>query len=61
MGRAVGAAVVVRLEDWLSTSGFDGIGMVTGGIFVLVVLLFRRGLFGSLQALLDHLVHRRRP
>ena len=46
-GGAVGAALVVNLEDQLSQAGFTLIGLVTGGIFVLVVLLFRRGLWGS--------------
>ena len=46
-GGALGAALVVLLEDYLSTSGFDGIGIVTGTVFVLVVLLFRQGLWGA--------------
>jgi branched-chain amino acid transport system permease protein len=60
-GAVAGSAVVVSLEDQLATSGFNGTGIILGGIFVVVVLLFRRGLFGSLQALLDRLVHRHRP
>ena len=47
-GGVVGAGLVVELEDVLSQSGFTLIGLVTGGIFVLVVLLFRRGLLGTL-------------
>jgi branched-chain amino acid transport system permease protein len=50
-GGVLGAAIVVRLEDWLSFSGFEAIGLVTGGIFVLVVLLFRRGVWGSVATL----------
>ncbi|NJP33872.1 branched-chain amino acid ABC transporter permease [Micromonospora thermarum] len=50
-GGVLGAAIVVRLEDWLSFSGFEAIGLVTGGIFVLVVLLFRRGIWGTASAL----------
>ncbi len=46
-GSTLGAALVVQLEDYLSTSGFDGIGIVTGTVFVLVVLLFRQGLWGA--------------
>lgn len=46
-GGVLGAAAVVRLEDWLSFSGFEQIGLVTGGIFVLAVLLFRRGVWGT--------------
>jgi branched-chain amino acid transport system permease protein len=37
----------VQLEDVLTTAGFDGTGIVTGAVFVLVVLLFRRGLWGT--------------
>lgn len=51
-GGVVGAALVVNLEDQLSQAGFTLIGLVTGGIFVLVVLLFRRGLWGSVVWLL---------
>jgi branched-chain amino acid transport system permease protein len=46
-GGVVGAALLVRLEDWLSFSGFEAIGLVTGALFVVVVLLFRRGLWGT--------------
>jgi branched-chain amino acid transport system permease protein len=50
-GSVLGAVLVVRLEDYLATAGFDGIGIVTGAIFVLVVLLFRRGILGTLLQL----------
>jgi branched-chain amino acid transport system permease protein len=50
-GSTLGAALVVQLEDYLSTSGFDGIGIVTGTVFVLVVLLFRQGLWGAARQL----------
>ena len=46
-GGVVGAALLVLLEDQLATAGFDGINLVTGTIFVLVVLLFRRGILGT--------------
>ncbi|WP_326794513.1 branched-chain amino acid ABC transporter permease [Streptomyces sp. NBC_01808] len=51
-GSLLGAAAVVRLEDWLSTSGFDEVGIVTGSLFILVVLLFRRGIWGTVSHLL---------
>jgi len=51
-GSLVGASVIVRLEDWLSTAGFEETGLVTGGVFILVVLLFRRGVWGTLAHLL---------
>jgi branched-chain amino acid transport system permease protein len=46
-GAALGAGLVVQLEDFLATAGFDGIGIVTGAVFVAVVMLFRRGLWGT--------------
>ncbi|GAA1413973.1 branched-chain amino acid ABC transporter permease [Catellatospora coxensis] len=55
-GPVVGSAAVTRLEDWLSFAGFEQIGLVTGAIFALTVLIFRRGLWGTLAHWL-----RRRP
>lgn len=46
-GSVLGAAVIEQLEDFLASSGFDGIGIVTGTVFVLAVLLFRRGIWGT--------------
>ncbi|HCT76749.1 MAG TPA: branched-chain amino acid ABC transporter permease [Micromonosporaceae bacterium] len=46
-GGVLGAGFLVRLEDFLSFSGFDQIGLVTGAIFVAAVLLFRRGVWGT--------------
>jgi branched-chain amino acid transport system permease protein len=62
-GSALGAALVVQLEDYLSTSGFNGIGLVTGTVFVLVVLLFRQGLWGAARQLRAAVARsvRRRP
>jgi branched-chain amino acid transport system permease protein len=51
-GSLVGAGAIVRLEDWLSTSGFQETDLVTGSVFIVVVLLFRRGLWGTLTHLL---------
>ncbi|MEV4756740.1 branched-chain amino acid ABC transporter permease [Micromonospora sp. NPDC049559] len=59
-GGLIGAAILVRLEDWLSFSGFESIGLVTGGIFVLVVLLFRKGIWGSVADLVARWSARRR-
>ncbi|MDP9397631.1 MAG: branched-chain amino acid ABC transporter permease [Actinomycetota bacterium] len=55
-GSVLGAAVIVLLEDFLASSGFNGIGIITGAIFVLVVTVFRRGLWGTAV----HLLQRRR-
>jgi len=56
-GSVVGAALLVVMEDQLATAGFDGINLVTGAVFVIVVLLFRRGILGTVRHLL--LVRRR--
>ncbi|HEX6287857.1 MAG TPA: branched-chain amino acid ABC transporter permease [Herpetosiphonaceae bacterium] len=46
-GGIVGAALVLLLRDWLS-NWTDAWGVITGAIFVLVVLSFRRGIWGTL-------------
>jgi branched-chain amino acid transport system permease protein len=51
-GGVVGAGLLVRLEDWLSFAGFESVGLVTGGLFVVVVLVFRRGIWGTAADLL---------
>lgn len=51
-GPLIGAGAVVKLQDWLSTSGFNGPGIILGGVFILVVLVFRRGVWGTLSGLL---------
>lgn len=52
-GPLLGAGIIVLLEDYLATAGIDAIGIVTGSIFVLTVLLFRRGIWGSVAALVN--------
>ena len=46
-GGIPGAFLVVTMSDQLASSGFDGIDIVTGTVFIVVVLLFRRGLWGT--------------
>ncbi|MGW5667738.1 branched-chain amino acid ABC transporter permease [Micromonospora sp. NPDC003776] len=58
-GGVIGAALLVRLEDWLSFSGFEQVGLVTGTIFVLAVLLFRKGIWGTAVALAQRWATRR--
>ncbi|TDO35203.1 branched-chain amino acid transport system permease protein [Kribbella sp. VKM Ac-2527] len=62
-GSVIGAAVIVQVEDYVATSGINigpleitGPGLITGLIFVGVVLLFRRGVWGTVA----HLLRRRR-
>jgi branched-chain amino acid transport system permease protein len=48
-GGLLGAFLVVLLADYLSSSGFDGIDLITGTVFIVVVLLFRRGIWGTVR------------
>lgn len=48
-GGILGAAIIIVMEDELASSGFEGIGIITGSVFVVVVLLFRRGVWGSIR------------
>ncbi len=58
-GGPVGALIVVQLEDTLASSGFEGIGIITGSIFVIIVLLFRHGVWGTARNLLTRLSSQR--
>ncbi|NUT37075.1 MAG: branched-chain amino acid ABC transporter permease [Hamadaea sp.] len=51
-GALFGSSFVVVLEDALSQADFASPGLVTGAIFVLAVLVFRRGLWGTVAELL---------
>ena len=59
-GGPIGAAVVVLLEDKLASSGFNGIGIITGTIFVVIVLAFRHGIWGTARNGLSAWLNRRR-
>jgi branched-chain amino acid transport system permease protein len=58
-GGVIGAVILVWLEDRLSVAGFTLVGLITGAIFVVVVLAFRRGVWGAVRALF-HRERRRR-
>jgi branched-chain amino acid transport system permease protein len=58
-GAVVGAVIVLQLEDVLATAGIDATGIVTGSIFALVVLVLRRGIWGSAAQLLRSRQQRR--
>jgi branched-chain amino acid transport system permease protein len=49
-GGLLGAAIIVKLQDYLATSGIDANELVTGCIFVVTVLVFRKGVWGTLRA-----------
>ena len=59
-GAVVGAALVVTLEDQLASSGFNGIGIVTGAIFVIIVLAFRHGIWGTARNGINGWLRKRR-
>ncbi len=56
LGPLVGAALFLLLRDFLST-WTDAWGVVTGVIFIMVILVFRQGIVGTVE----HLTRSRRP
>jgi branched-chain amino acid transport system permease protein len=59
-GGVIGAGLIVELNDYLATAGFEQIGIVTGTVFVVTVLIFRRGIWGTARHLLAVRSERRR-
>ena len=51
LGPSVGALVIVGLENLLADKVGSWVTVIMGGIFVVCVLLFRRGIVGELRAL----------
>ena len=49
MGPSVGALLVVTLENYLASVG-SWVTAITGGVFVVCVLAFRRGIVGEVRA-----------
>ncbi len=50
VGPSVGALLVVSLENYLADVG-SWVTVITGGVFVVCVLAFRRGIVGEVRAL----------
>lgn len=48
-GGIIGAFIIVVMEDELASAGFEGIGIISGTVFIVVVLLFRRGVWGTVR------------
>jgi branched-chain amino acid transport system permease protein len=48
-GGAIGAFLIVELNDYLATAGFEETGIVTGTVFAVTVLVFRRGIWGTVR------------
>jgi branched-chain amino acid transport system permease protein len=59
-GPSIGATLVVQLEDYLAGANLLGIDMVIGAVFVVVVLLFRRGIWGTAAHLIARAQRSRR-
>ena len=59
LGPVVGAGIVVTLQDVLSDRVGSWVIVIIGGIFVLCVLAFRKGVVGELQAWIER--RRTRP
>lgn len=49
VGPVVGAGVIVMLGNYLATTGFP-VTIITGAVFMVCVLVFRRGIIGELGA-----------
>jgi branched-chain amino acid transport system permease protein len=60
-GPVLGAGIIVVLEDYLATAGIDAVGVVTGAIFVVTVLVFRKGIWGTARHLLRSRARTSRP
>jgi branched-chain amino acid transport system permease protein len=50
-GGVIGAGLIVELNDYLATAGFEEIGIVTGTVFAVTVLVFRQGIWGTARRL----------
>jgi branched-chain amino acid transport system permease protein len=59
-GGPIGAGLVVVLEDRLASSGFNGVGIITGAIFIVIVLAFRHGIWGTARNGVGAWMRRRR-
>jgi branched-chain amino acid transport system permease protein len=59
-GPVVGAFIIVGLENYLASFG-EWVTVITGGIFVICVLAFRRGVVGEFMAWRAHRAARRPP
>ncbi|MGH3387566.1 MAG: branched-chain amino acid ABC transporter permease [Actinomadura sp.] len=57
-GGVIGAGLLVELNDYLATAGFQEIGIVSGTLFVIIVMVFRKGIWGTAR---DVLVARSTP
>jgi branched-chain amino acid transport system permease protein len=59
-GPLVGAGIIITMQNYLAGFG-EWVLVIQGGIFVVVVLLFRRGVVGEIIALAQYLGRRSSP
>jgi branched-chain amino acid transport system permease protein len=52
LGPSVGALLVVTMEHYLASLG-SWVTVITGGVFVVMVMAFRKGVVGEIRALLE--------
>ena len=52
LGPVIGAGVVVTLQEYLSDLVGAWVSVIIGAIFVVCVMIFRRGFVGEIQRLL---------
>jgi branched-chain amino acid transport system permease protein len=57
-GPIVGAGVIVAMQNYLATFG-EWVLVIQGGIFIVTVLLFRRGIVGEIIALANRVTGKR--
>ncbi len=59
LGPVVGAATIVGLENVLADKVGSWVTVIMGGIFVLCVLVFRRGIVGEIAAMFSNKPHQK--
>ena len=58
IGPSVGALLVTGLENYLSSYG-SWVAVITGGVFIVCVLAFRRGIVGEIREIMRRMNSRR--
>jgi len=56
IGPVLGAGMVISLQNYLATSQFP-VSLITGAVFMICVLLFRRGIVGAFSDIMRRLRH----
>jgi branched-chain amino acid transport system permease protein len=59
-GPIVGAGIIITMQNYLAGFG-EWVLVIQGAIFVVTVLLFRRGIVGEIMGLAQYLQRRGRP